>query len=168
MLACHKQCSLVNGNYLCQHNHCTLLSTAFLCVLIDVFYRDSSYKQSRRAASGSEKWMGEHPACDVLLLYAQFARVIRSRGAGMKSRGQVEVLKPYGHHVPHYLADVKLWGTTAECLTSLKGAGYQIVATHLSSSSVPIQDIDWTRPTAFVLVGACYARAPRITITHAL
>eukprot|EP00877_Chromochloris_zofingiensis_P012873 jgi/Chrzof1/783/Cz01g28200.t1 len=47
--------------------------------------------------------------------------------------------------------DVRLWDTTTECLSSLKQAGYQIVVTHLSSNSVPIQEIDWTRPTAFLL-----------------
>eukprot|EP00878_Enallax_costatus_P039592 GHUV01045439.1.p1 GENE.GHUV01045439.1~~GHUV01045439.1.p1 ORF type:complete len:198 (+),score=62.92 GHUV01045439.1:707-1300(+) len=47
--------------------------------------------------------------------------------------------------------DTRLWDSTEECLRALKGAGYQIVVTHLSASSVTVQDVDWTRPTAFVL-----------------
>ncbi|KAI8471479.1 MAG: Alpha/beta knot methyltransferase [Monoraphidium minutum] len=47
--------------------------------------------------------------------------------------------------------DVKVWTSTESCLGGLKRAGYQIVTTALSDRSVPIQDIDWTRPTAFVM-----------------
>jgi tRNA (guanosine-2'-O-)-methyltransferase len=35
--------------------------------------------------------------------------------------------------------DVKVWTDTAECLSGLRRAGYQIVTTHLSSSSITIQ-----------------------------
>jgi tRNA (guanosine-2'-O-)-methyltransferase len=38
--------------------------------------------------------------------------------------------------------DTRLWDTTASCLGSLKEAGYQVVATHLSASSVTIQ-VNW-------------------------
>ena len=47
--------------------------------------------------------------------------------------------------------DVRIHDDAAKCLGGLKAAGYQIVTTHLSEKSVPIQDVDWTRPTAFVL-----------------
>mmetsp|Transcript_15524 Transcript_15524/g.42071 ORF Transcript_15524/g.42071 Transcript_15524/m.42071 type:complete len:308 (-) Transcript_15524:417-1340(-) len=47
--------------------------------------------------------------------------------------------------------DVRVWDNTAECVEAVKGAGYQLVVTHLTKGSVAIQDIDWTRPTAFVL-----------------
>lgn len=40
---------------------------------------------------------------------------------------------------------------TQECLSRAKRLGYQIVATHLSDSAVDISQIDWTRPTAFVM-----------------
>eukprot|EP00798_Chlamydomonas_sp_ICE-L_P026004 gene26004-11696_t len=48
--------------------------------------------------------------------------------------------------------DIQMWtnGTT-ECLRSLKDAGYQIIVTHLSKSSVTIQEVDWTKPTAFLM-----------------
>lgn len=35
--------------------------------------------------------------------------------------------------------DTRLWDSTSECLTALKGAGYQMVVTHLSDSSVTVQ-----------------------------
>ena len=47
--------------------------------------------------------------------------------------------------------DVRVWGETRPCLGAFKRAGYQIVTTHLSARSVAIQDVDWARPTAFVL-----------------
>jgi hypothetical protein len=37
--------------------------------------------------------------------------------------------------------DTRLWDSTADCLGSLKAAGYQIVTTHLSASSITIQVI---------------------------
>lgn len=40
---------------------------------------------------------------------------------------------------------------TASCMAALKAAGFQVVVTHLGPSSVSIQDVDWTRPTAVVL-----------------
>ncbi|GAX77510.1 hypothetical protein CEUSTIGMA_g4954.t1 [Chlamydomonas eustigma] len=48
--------------------------------------------------------------------------------------------------------DLRVWdqGTT-HALTFIKNAGYQLIVTHLSKDAVPIQAIDWTRPTAFVL-----------------
>lgn len=51
---------------------------------------------------------------------------------------------------------VKVWNNgTTEALTAVKEAGFQIIATHLSKSSVTIQEVDWTRPTAFVLGNEC-------------
>ena len=35
--------------------------------------------------------------------------------------------------------DTRLWDSTEECLGALKGAGYQIVVTHLSASSITVQ-----------------------------
>ncbi|KIZ01691.1 tRNA guanosine-2'-O-methyltransferase [Monoraphidium neglectum] len=47
--------------------------------------------------------------------------------------------------------DVKVWTSTADCLRGLKKAGYQVVTTYLNAKSIPIQEVDWTRPTAFVV-----------------
>ncbi|GAB4818225.1 hypothetical protein N2152v2_005271 [Parachlorella kessleri] len=47
--------------------------------------------------------------------------------------------------------DVKLWDSTQECLTAAREMGYQILATHLSPTAKDITEVDWTRPTAFVL-----------------
>lgn len=47
--------------------------------------------------------------------------------------------------------EVKQWKTTADCIGHLKSQGMQIVATHLSPSSVPIGKIDFSKPTAIVL-----------------
>lgn len=41
--------------------------------------------------------------------------------------------------------------STAEGVGYLKGLGYQIVATHLSADAKPIEQIDFTKPTALVL-----------------
>jgi hypothetical protein len=35
--------------------------------------------------------------------------------------------------------DTRLWDSTADCLGSLKAAGFQIVTTHLAASSITIQ-----------------------------
>lgn len=41
--------------------------------------------------------------------------------------------------------------TLQDCLLRAKRLGYQVVATHLSPDAVDISQIDWTRPTAFVM-----------------
>jgi len=41
--------------------------------------------------------------------------------------------------------------STAESLKNLKAAGYKVVATHLSADAKPIEEIDFTQPTALVL-----------------
>lgn len=41
--------------------------------------------------------------------------------------------------------------TTAECIAALKGEGKQIIVTSLSENSVPIDEVDFARPTALVL-----------------
>lgn len=45
--------------------------------------------------------------------------------------------------------DVHRWDTPAACCEELKKEGYQIVVTHLEAS-VPLEEIDFTRPTAVV------------------
>jgi tRNA (guanosine-2'-O-)-methyltransferase len=47
--------------------------------------------------------------------------------------------------------ELSRWKTTAECITQLKKEKKQIVVTHLDSTSIPIQEIDFTKPTALVL-----------------
>ncbi|GFH11335.1 SpoU_methylase domain-containing protein [Haematococcus lacustris] len=47
--------------------------------------------------------------------------------------------------------DVQVWPDTPSCVTAIKAAGYQLVVTHLNAASIPIQEVDWSRPTAFVL-----------------
>lgn len=46
--------------------------------------------------------------------------------------------------------EVKKWKTTSECIKDLKKRGHKIVATSLEASK-PIDEIDWTVPTALVL-----------------
>lgn len=38
-----------------------------------------------------------------------------------------------------------------DCLLRAKRLGYQVVATHLRADAVDISQVDWTRPTAFVM-----------------
>jgi tRNA (guanosine-2'-O-)-methyltransferase len=46
--------------------------------------------------------------------------------------------------------EVQKWKTTTECIRELKKRGHKIVATSLEASK-PIDEIDWTVPTALVL-----------------
>lgn len=47
--------------------------------------------------------------------------------------------------------EVKKWKSTAECVQELKRQGKQIVVTHLSDTSKPISEVDFSKPTALVL-----------------
>lgn len=44
----------------------------------------------------------------------------------------------------------RTWGTR-NCVEHLHACGYRILVTQLTSDSVPIQQVDWTQPTAFIL-----------------
>lgn len=46
--------------------------------------------------------------------------------------------------------DVSVWKSPAECVSSLRHDGYQIVVTHLSEDALPLADIDFTKKTAVV------------------
>lgn len=46
--------------------------------------------------------------------------------------------------------DLHRWEETEACISHLKAQGYQIVATHLDETAVPIEAIDFTQPTAMV------------------
>lgn len=47
--------------------------------------------------------------------------------------------------------EMKKWKSTRDCVEHFHTHGYQVVATHLSSDAKPIQEIDFTQPTALVL-----------------
>ncbi len=47
--------------------------------------------------------------------------------------------------------EIQKWKTTKECVAELKKQGKQIVVTHLDATSVPIAEIDFSKPTALVL-----------------
>lgn len=47
--------------------------------------------------------------------------------------------------------ELKRWKSTAECVAELRRQKKQIVVTHLDSTSVPIAEVDFTKPTALVL-----------------
>ncbi len=47
--------------------------------------------------------------------------------------------------------ELQKWKSTAECVSELKRQGKQIVVTHLDSKSKPINQIDFSIPTALVL-----------------
>ena len=42
------------------------------------------------------------------------------------------------------------WATTLDCVTYLHSQNYQVVVTHLDDTAIPIQEIDFTQPTAIV------------------
>lgn len=45
---------------------------------------------------------------------------------------------------------IRKWNQTSDCVKTLKSEGYQICVTSLEASK-PMDEIDWTRPTALVL-----------------
>jgi tRNA (guanosine-2'-O-)-methyltransferase len=47
--------------------------------------------------------------------------------------------------------EVKKWKSSKSCIESLKASGQQIVVTHLDTTSKPISEVDFSRPTALVL-----------------
>lgn len=47
--------------------------------------------------------------------------------------------------------EIKRWKSTRDCVDFLKSQGKQIIVTHLDSTSVPIDAVDFSKPTAFVL-----------------
>lgn len=47
--------------------------------------------------------------------------------------------------------EVKKWKTTRDCVEHLKKNGMQIVVTHLDARSCPIDDVDFSKPSALVL-----------------
>lgn len=46
--------------------------------------------------------------------------------------------------------DIRKWKSTIECTRELKRLGYQILATHLDTKARPIDEMDFSRPTAIV------------------
>jgi tRNA (guanosine-2'-O-)-methyltransferase len=46
--------------------------------------------------------------------------------------------------------DIHQWNSPEQCISYLKGEQYQIIVTHLDESSIPINDVDFTRKTALV------------------
>jgi tRNA (guanosine-2'-O-)-methyltransferase len=47
--------------------------------------------------------------------------------------------------------DVKRWKTTKDCVRELKKQGFQILVTHLDANAKPIDECDFSIPTAIVL-----------------
>lgn len=46
--------------------------------------------------------------------------------------------------------DRRKWRSTAVCIEYLRAAGYRIVAAHLDAAAVPLEEVDFTIPTAIV------------------
>ncbi len=46
---------------------------------------------------------------------------------------------------------IERWGSTLEWAQEMKSQGFQIVSTHLSAKSVPISQVDFSKPSVFVL-----------------
>jgi len=47
--------------------------------------------------------------------------------------------------------DINIWQDRQSCYQALKTSGYQLIATHLSADSIPLNKIDLNRPTVFLL-----------------
>lgn len=58
--------------------------------------------------------------------------------------------------------EVKRWRTTADCVAQLKAEGKRIVVTSLTPNSVPLDQVDFTIPTALVLGNEKDGASPEI------
>ncbi len=109
--------------------------------------------QSRRSSAGADKWL------DVQV----FDSAEVSAGLSGGSRAFDVVAGP-SHcraadcavHRPNFSRKaVRLAAlcshSSQDCLLRAKRLGYQVVATHLRADAVDISQVDWTRPTAFVM-----------------
>lgn len=47
--------------------------------------------------------------------------------------------------------EVRKWKSTRDCVDQIKREGKQLIVTHLDSTSKPIADVDFSKPTALVL-----------------
>lgn len=53
---------------------------------------------------------------------------------------------------------MQVWDTPGACFEHFKQAGYCIAVTSLGPSSVPIYELDWTKPTAIVMGNESYGK----------
>lgn len=47
--------------------------------------------------------------------------------------------------------EIKRWKNSVDCISELRKQKKQIIVTHLDASSIPISEVDFTKPTAIVL-----------------
>ena len=96
------------------------------------------------------------PVLDGIFDTGNIAAVLRTaEGLGAMSAHMIDTqpVKKVSRRVTggaHKWVDVTTWHEPAACLSALQGRGFQVVATHLESA-VPLETIDFTRPTAIVL-----------------
>ncbi len=58
--------------------------------------------------------------------------------------------------------EVKKWKSTKVCIETLKAQGKKLIVTHLDSTSVPIDEVDFSGPTALVLGNEKDGASPEI------
>jgi len=81
------------------------------------------------------------------------------RSAEAMGYGQVHLIEPFEKFKESQRTtagadkwvETQRWKTTEACIRELKGQGKKIIVTHLDATSVPIDEVDFTKPTAFVL-----------------
>ena len=61
-----------------------------------------------------------------------------------------------------------MWDSSEACFQHLKAAGYHIAATHLAPDSIPIGDLDWTKPTVVIMGNESFGRISTVPRSKAL
>jgi tRNA (guanosine-2'-O-)-methyltransferase len=94
--------------------------------------------------------------CERIYDTGNIAAVIRSmENLGFQKLDIVESVKTKTRKSITKGADkwvsIRKWKDLNPCVQKLKEEGYQIVATHLSADAVPMNEIDFTKPTVIVL-----------------
>ena len=59
-----------------------------------------------------------------------------------------------------------MWDSSEACFQHLKAAGYFIAATHLAPDSIPIADLDWTKPTVVIMGNESFGMPLAVSCLH--
>lgn len=78
-----------------------------------------------------------------------------AEGLGLQSFHVVKGQTPPKHsrrtsQGAHKWLDVEFWESPSDCVRALRASGHRIVVTHLGPSSIPIEEVDFSVPSALV------------------
>lgn len=131
-----------------------LLDPATVCEVLDPFLSDERRERIERVVS--ERCGSVAVVVDGLANSGNVAAVMRTaEGLGFLNFHVIQRQLPYKHSrrttqgTDKWL-DVHVWDGPAECVRVARAAGMRIVAAHLDRRSRPLDDFDFTIPTALV------------------